>query len=163
AGVVGGGHGKSWLRSSLVVVQVSLSFLLLVGAGLLLQSLQRIRSADPGFSTQGVLETAVDLRGAGYEPQRAKNFQDELIERVQVLPGVQSAAFARTTPLGYGSFSSSPIAVDGYQPPPDEQPIVQYNEVGPDYFTTMGIPLVSGREFTRADDEKSVLVAIVNE
>jgi macrolide transport system ATP-binding/permease protein len=163
AGVVGGGHGKSWLRSSLVVVQVSLSFLLLVGAGLLLQSLQRIRSADPGFSTQGVLETAVDLRGAGYEPQRAKNFQDELIERVQVLPGVQSAAFARTTPLGYGSFSSSPIAVDGYQPPPDEQPAIQYNEVGPGYFATVGIPLLSGREFTRADNETAALVAVVND
>jgi macrolide transport system ATP-binding/permease protein len=163
AGVVGGGHGKSWLRSSLVVVQVSLSFLLLVGAGLLLQSLQRIRSADPGFSTQGVLETAVDLRGAGYEPQRAKNFQDELIERVQVLPGVESVAFARTTPLGYGSFSSSPITVDGYQPPPDEQPAVQYNEVGPGYFATVGIPLLSGREFTRADNETAAPVAVVNE
>jgi predicted permease len=67
------------------------------------------------------------------------------------------------TPLSYGSFSSTPIAVDGYQPPPEEQPIVQYNEVGPDYFATIGIPLVSGREFNRADDEKSVLVVIVNE
>ena len=95
--------------------------------------------------------------------QRAQNFQDELLDRVKALPGVESAAFARMTPLSYGSFSSTPIAVDGYQSPPDEQPIVQYNEVGPDYFVTMGIPLVSGREFTRADDEKSVLVAIVNE
>jgi predicted permease len=67
------------------------------------------------------------------------------------------------TPLSYGSFSSTPIAVDGYQPPPEEQPIVQYNEVGPDYFATMGIPLVSGREFNRADDEKAALIAIVNE
>jgi predicted permease len=67
------------------------------------------------------------------------------------------------TPLGYGSFSSTAIAVDGYQPPPEEQPTVQYNEVGPDYFETMGIPLVSGREFTRADDEKAALVAVVNE
>src|SRR5713226_8622086 len=67
------------------------------------------------------------------------------------------------TPLSYGSFSSSPIAVDGYQSRPEEQPTVQYNEVGPDYFTTMGIPLASGREFTRADDEKAALVAVVNE
>jgi predicted permease len=67
------------------------------------------------------------------------------------------------TPLSYGSFSSTPIAVDGYQPPPEEQPIVAYNEVGPDYFVTVGIPLLSGREFNRADDEKSALVAIVNE
>ena len=144
-------------------MQVSLSFVLLVGAGLLLQSLQRIRNSSPGFSTHEVLDTTVNLVQAGYDPQRAQNFQDELLDRVKALPGVESAAFARMTPLSYGSFSSTPIAVDGYQSPPDEQPIVQYNEVGPDYFVTMGIPLVSGREFNRADDEKSVLVAIVNE
>ena len=162
AGVVGS-RGRAWVRSGLVVVQVSLSFVLLVGAGLLLQSLQRIRTASPGFSTHEVLFTAVDLVSAGYDAQRAQNFQDELIDRVKALPGVESAAFARVTPLGYGSFSSTPIAVDGYQPPPEEQPTVQYNEVGPDYFATMGIPLVSGREFTRADDERAALVAVVNE
>ncbi|HLZ90828.1 MAG TPA: ABC transporter permease [Candidatus Acidoferrum sp.] len=163
SGVVGGGHAKSWLRSSLVLVQVSLSFLLLVGAGLLLQSLQRIRYSSPGFSTQNVLLTAVDLRSAGYDPRRAKNFDDDLIDRVQALPGVDSAAFAHATPLGYGAFSSSPVAVDGYQPPPDEQPSIQFNEVGPNYFATVGIPLLSGREFTRADNETAAPVAIVND
>src|SRR5579864_3231474 len=163
SGVVGGGHGKSWLRSGLVVLQVSLSFLLLVGAGLLMQSLQRIRNLNPGFSTQGVLSTAVDLRGAGYDAQRAKTFDDELLIRVQALPGVESVALARSTPLGYGGFSSAPIAVDGYQPPPDEQPAVQYNQVGPGYFATVGIPLLSGREFTRADNETALRVAIVND
>ncbi|HXN52629.1 MAG TPA: ABC transporter permease [Candidatus Acidoferrum sp.] len=163
SGVVGGGHGKSWIRSGLVVVQVSLSFLLLVGAGLLTQSLKRVRSASPGFSTQGVLFTAVDLRSAGYDPQRAKNFQDDLLERIQALLGVESAAFARGTPLSYGNFSSSPIAVDGYQPPPDEQPTVQYNEVGPGYFATVGIPLLSGREFTVADNEAAAPVTVVND
>ncbi len=161
-GVVGS-HGRAWVRSGLVVMQVSLSFVLLVGAGLLLQSLQRIRNSSPGFSTHGVLSTAVDVVSAGYDAQRTKNFQDELMERVKALPGVESAVFARATPLGYGSYSESPIAVDGYQPPPEEQPTVEYNEVGPDYFVTMGIPLVSGREFTRADDEKAELVAVVNE
>jgi predicted permease len=162
AGVVRGG-GRAWIRSSLVVVQVSLSFILLVGAGLLLQSLQKIRNTSPGFSTREVLDTAVNLTAAGYDAQRVQSFQDELLARVKALPGVESAAFARMTPLSYGSFSSTPIAIDGYQPPPEEQPIVQYNEVGPDYFATMGIPLVSGREFNRADDEKAALVAVVNE
>ena len=162
ASVVGGG-GRAWIRSGLVVVQVSLSFVLLVGAGLLLQSLQKIRTTSPGFSTHGVLFTAVDLKSAAYDAQRALNFQDELLERVKALPGVESATFARMAPLSYGSFSSSRIAVDGYQPPPEEEPTVEYNEVGPDYFATMGIPLVTGREFTRADDEKAALVAIVNE
>jgi len=103
------------------------------------------------------------LVSAGYDAQRAQTFQDELLNRVKALPGVESAAFARMTPLSYGSYSSTLIAVDGYQPPPEEQPTVEYNEVGPDYFTTMGIPLVSGREFNRADDEKAALVAVVNE
>src|SRR5580658_621748 len=162
AGVVGS-RGRGWVRSGLVVVQVSLSFILLVGAGLLLQSLQKIRTSSPGFSTHGVIYTSVDLVSAGYDAQRARSFQDELIERVKGLPGVESATFARVMPLGYGTFSSSPIAVDGYVAPPEEQPTVEYNEVGEEYLATMGIPLVAGREFTRADDERSALVAVVNE
>src|ERR1700687_4589318 len=162
AGVVGGG-GRAWVRSGLVVMQVSLSFVLLVGAGLLLQSLQKIRNTSPGFSTRNVLDPTVNLVPAGYDAPRAQSFQDELLQRVKTLPGVESAAFARMTPLSYGSFSSTVIAVDGYQPPPEEQPTVEYNEVGPEYFATMGIPLMSGREFTRADDEKATLVAVVNE
>jgi putative ABC transport system permease protein len=158
-----GARRTAWVRSSLIVVQVSLSFLLLVGAVLLMQSLQRIRTTSPGFSTARVVETGVPLVAAGYDAQRAKAFQDRLIDRVQSLPGVESAAFARVTPLGYGTYSSTPIAVDGYVPPPDEQPSVDYNQVGPDYFATMGIPLVSGREFTRADDENARPVAVVNE
>ena len=74
------------MRSGLVVMQVSLSFVLLVGAGLLMQSLQKIRSSSPGFSTHEVLETAVDLVSAGYDAQRAQNFQDELLDRVRHCP-----------------------------------------------------------------------------
>ena len=156
-------HGRSWVRSGLVIVQVCLCFVLLVGAGLLLQSLQRIRSDSPGFSTHGVVETAVSLTASGYDVQRAKSFHDDLLDHVRALPGVESAALARVTPLGYGTFSSAPIAVDGYVPPPNEQPSVEYNQVSPSYFATMGIPLVSGREFTRDDNETALPVAIVNE
>ncbi|MGC1417553.1 MAG: ABC transporter permease [Candidatus Acidiferrum sp.] len=162
AGVVGG-HGRSWARSALVVLQVSLSFVLLVGTALVMQSLQKIRTTNPGFTTDRVLNTAVDLVSAGYDVPRAKTFQDELLDRVVALPGVESAAFARVTPLGYGAYSSSPVAVDGYDVPPEEEPTVEYNEVGPAYFATMGIPLISGREFNRSDDESGVLVAVVNE
>jgi macrolide transport system ATP-binding/permease protein len=162
AGVVGG-RGRAWVRSGLVLVQVSLSFVLLVGVGLLMQSLMKVRTASPGFNTRGVLDTAIDLVSAGYTPARAQTFQDALLERVRALPGVQSAAFARMTPLSYVSSATAPIVVDGYQPPPEESPTVEYNEVGDNYFLTMGIPLVAGREFTRADDEKAALVAVVNE
>lgn len=162
AGVVGG-RGKSWARSGLVVVQVSVSFLLLVGGALLMQSLQKIRTASPGFSTHRVIATAIDLASAGYDEKRARNFQDELLERVLALPGVESAAFARVTPLGVIPYSESPIAVDEYQVSPEEQPTVTYNEVGPAYFATMGIPVITGREFTRTDDQSAGLVALVNE
>ena len=153
---------RAWMRSGLVVLQVCLSFVLLVAAVLLIQSLQRIRSADPGFSTTSVLTTHISLVAAGYDVQRAKSFQDELIDRLSALPGVKSAGFARETPLGYGSFSSTPIAVDGYQAQPEEQPAIEYNQVSPGYLATMGIPLISGREFTRTDDENGPRVAIVN-
>src|SRR5438270_529453 len=161
-GVVGG-RGRAWVRSGLVMVQVSLSFVLLVGTGLLMQSLLKIRNASPGFNTRGVLDTAIDLVSAGYTPARAQTFQDALLERVRSLPGVESAAFAKMTPLSYVSSATAPIVVDGYTPPPEESPTVDYNEVGEDYFVTMGIALVAGREFTRADDEKGALVAVVNE
>jgi macrolide transport system ATP-binding/permease protein len=153
---------KAWMRSGLVVIQVCLSFILLAGAVLLLESLQKIRSTSPGFSTTRVVETSVSLVAAGYDVPRAKILQDDLIDRVRATPGVESAAFARLTPLGYGTYSETPIAVDGYQPPLEEQPTVEYNQVGPAYFATLGIPLLSGRDFTRADDEKAPLVAIVN-
>ncbi|HXM78033.1 MAG TPA: ABC transporter permease [Thermoanaerobaculia bacterium] len=162
SGGVVGGSGKLRLRSSLVLLQVSLSFLLLVGAGLLIQSMNRIRTASPGFSTRS-LTTGVDLLSAGYDSLRAKLFQDQLIDRVRALPTVQSAALSRIRPFTYQTYSSSSIAVDGYQSAPDELPSVEYNEVGPDYFATLGIPLVSGREFTRADDGLAPLVAVVNQ
>ena len=158
-----GARRTAWVRSSLVIVQVSLSFLLLAGAALLMLSLQKIRTTNPGFTTSHVMETGVSLVAAGYDDVRSKTFQDQLIDRLQALPGVESAAFARVTPLGYGTFSSTPIAVDGYVPPPEEAPSVDYDQVGPGYFATMGIPLISGREFTRADDENAPLVAVVNE
>ena len=161
SGVVGA-RGKAWMRSGLVVFQVCLSFILLVGAALLLESLQKIRNTSPGFRTTSVVTTGVSLVAAGYDVPRAKLFQDELLDRIGALPGVQSAAFARVTPLDYRTYSSTPVAVDGYQPPPEEQPAIEYNQVSPGYFTTLGIPLLSGREFARTDDENAPLVAIVN-
>jgi macrolide transport system ATP-binding/permease protein len=161
SGVVGA-RGRAWMRSGLVVFQVCLSFILLVGAALLLESLEKIRTASPGFITTSVVTTGVSLTAAGYDVPQAKIFQDELIDRLRALPGVESAAFARVTPLDYSTYSSTPIAVDGYQAPLEEQPAIDYNQVSPNYFATLGIPLLSGREFTRTDDESAPLVAIVN-
>lgn len=158
-----GARGRAWMRSGLVIFQVCLSFILLVAAALLLQSLQRIRNTRPGFSTRNVVVTSVSLRAAGYDEQRAKIFQDELIDRLATLPGVESAAFSAVTPLGYSTFPSTPIAVEGYQPSLEEQPVVEYNQVSSGYLATLGIPVLSGREFARSDDENAPLVAIVNQ
>jgi predicted permease len=162
AGGVVGGRRRGLVRSALVLIQVALSFVLLVGAGLLLRSLRGIQNISPGFSTT-TLTTGVDFLVAGYDRPRSNNFQDALIDRLQALGGVQSVAVERTTPFGYRSYSSAPIAVDGYITAPDQQLIVNSNEVGPAYLATMGIPLISGREFTRADNETSQPVAIVND
>ena len=161
SGVVGG-KGRSRLRSALVLIQVSLSFVLLAGAGLLLQSSQRIQNASPGFSTD-VIVSGADLFSAGYNLERAKSFHTQLLDRVREIPGVESAALARLMPFSYGVFSEARLEFDGYQPAPDEQTSLSYMEAGEDYFKTLGIPLVAGREFQRADDESALPVAIINE
>ena len=163
SGGVVGGRRRALAQSSLVLVQVALSFILLIGSGLLLKSLRAVENTSPGFSTRDVINTWIDTKSAGYDKQRTFTFEEDLLDRLQAVPGVQSAAFSRMTPFSYGVYSSASIAVDGYVPAPDEQPVIEYNEIGPGYLTTMAIPLVSGREFTRADNETALPVAIVND
>lgn len=158
-----GGRGKAGVRSTLVLVQVSLSFVLLIAAGLLLKSVRAMGDADPGFSADRVLTTGVDMIAAGYDPPRIKSFEDRMLDRIQAMPGVESAVFARVAPISYKSYSAAPIVVERYETQPGEQPTVEYDEVGPAFLATMGIPLMSGREFTRADNETARLVAVVNE
>jgi macrolide transport system ATP-binding/permease protein len=160
-GVVAGSN-RSRLRSALVLVQVSLSFVLLAGTGLLLESLQRMQKSNPGFSTDVVVSGA-DLISAGYNLERAKAFNTQLLDRVQAMPGVESVALSRLTPFSYVNFSSAPLAIDGYQPAPDEQLNASYLEAGENYFKTLGIPMAAGREFQRTDDENAPPVAVINE
>jgi predicted permease len=162
SGSVAGGRGRAWIRSSLVAVQVALSFVLLVGAGILLKSLHAMRTSDPGFSTT-VITTGLDMVAAGYDPARIRNFQDQLIDRITALGGVESAAWTRVSPFSYGGYSSSPIMVDGFEVQPGEQPVVEYAEIGPAWLRTMGIPLLAGREFTRGDTADTAAVAVVNQ
>src|SRR5262245_15992095 len=161
AGVVAGGN-RSRLRSALVLVQVSISFVLLAGTGLLLQSLQRMQKTSPGFSTDVIVSRA-DLVSAGYTLERAKAFDTQLLDRVRETPGVESATLSRLIPFSYGTFSSAPLAIDGYQLAPNEQLNSSYLEVAEDYFKTLGIRIVAGREFQRTDDENAPPVAIINE
>jgi predicted permease len=145
------------------LVQVSLSFTLLTGIGLLVKSLQAMRETDPGFSTANALVSSVAMDSAGYDLARIRTFQDQLAERLNGLAGIESATWTRSVPFSYRLPASAPIAVDGFVFERGEQPTVEYNEVGPGYFATMGIPLLSGRDFTRADNETALPVAVVNE
>src|SRR5262245_18276746 len=161
-GGVVAGSSRSRLRSALVLVQVSLSFVLLAATGLLLQSLQRMQKTSPGFSTD-VIVSRTDLASTGYNLERAKAFETHLLDRVRELPGVESATLTRLIPFTYGTFSTASLAIDGYQLAPNEQLNSSYLEVGEDYFKTLGIPIVVGREFQRTEDENAPPVAVINE
>jgi len=161
-GGVVGGSSRSRLRSGLVLVQVSLSFVLLAGTGLLLKSVQRMQNTSPGFATD-VIVSGADLFSAGYNLERAKAFHVQLLDRAREIPGVESATLARLVPFSYGVFSDGQLQIDGYQSRPDEQLNVSYLEVAEDYFKTLGIPILAGREFQHTDDENALPVAIVNE
>lgn len=158
-GAIAGSRG--WMRGSLVLVQVCLSVLLLVGAGLMITSVRRLLTADPGFETTKVTTTAVNLFAAGYDTSRAHRFEDDLLQRLGRMPGVSSAALAGSLPFATRPYNNGPIMVDGYASSKDEQPTADYNSVTPGYFKTLGIPLLAGRDFASADADTSSPVAIV--
>lgn len=160
---VSGTRRKTWMRSLMVGAQVSASFILVVGGVLLFQSLRRLNVADPGFSPDNVLTTFVDLAAVGYNPARAKQFRDQLTDRLRTMPEIESAAWVKVKPISYASFFNAPITITTYQPGPDERPTAEYNVVSPDYFKTMGIPILSGREFTRNDTQASYPAVVVSQ
>jgi len=162
AGVVGG-RGKARVRFVLVMAQISLSFVLLVGAGLLLRSLHAMRSADVGFATHGVLLGGVDLVAAGYDGARIRSFQDQFTDRVKGIPGVEAVAWSTWVPFSYVSPAEAAIGVEGYEAAPGERPTAEYTEVGADYFRATGTALLAGRDFNVADNGTAVPVAVVNE
>ena len=157
-----GGH-RARLRSALVLLQVSSSVVLLVGAGLMITSLSRLLVASPGFETKNVVTTGLNLFAAGYDTARAHRFQDDLLARVSTLGGVSGTALSQSLPFAPRPYDNGPILVDGYQTARDEQPTGDYNQVTPGYFQTLQIPLVAGRDFTTADVDTSAHVAIVSQ
>jgi len=146
----------------LVVAQVALSMLLVAGAGLFARSLYNLKTLETGFSVGNLMTFHVDPALNGYDQERIKRFYDALLQDVRRIPGVQSASIAQVAALT-GSASSRTIQVQGYEPKPDENMNPWTNEIAPDYFKTMSMPLVLGREFDERDIKGAPLVAIVNE
>jgi putative ABC transport system permease protein len=163
-GVGKAGVGRHRLRAALVVAEISMSLVLLTGAGLLMKNFLTILKINPGINTDNVLTMGITLPTAKYENDaRRRAFYDELMRRARSLPGVESAALINNLPLGQ-SDSSSGFQVEGVpDPPPGQQFDGGYRVCTPDYFKTMGVTVVRGREFTEADTADSHRVIIVNE
>jgi putative ABC transport system permease protein len=155
-----GGFGKH--RVILVITETALASILLIGAGLSLKSLWRTESVDPGFNPTGELTFRI-AAPAQFKGEKIPLFYQQVLERVRVLPGVQSAVLARNLPMS-GSDPSMSIAIEGTPPPPSQVPIVtRFRAVGPDYFSGLQTSLLGGREFTEHDTAAAPKVAIVSE
>jgi macrolide transport system ATP-binding/permease protein len=155
--------GASRLRRILVAGQIALSLALLIGASLVVRSLQNARNLDPGFNPDNQVVVALDLGLQQYDEARGRQFIRSLRERLKTLPGIQSVGFADNLPL---SLSSSQMSVmpEGYTPPPDmNDPTIDCATADYGYFPAMGIPVLRGRGFAETDTADGLPVMIINE
>ncbi|HEU5131542.1 MAG TPA: ABC transporter permease, partial [Pyrinomonadaceae bacterium] len=163
-----GGRGSSGVRgrarSLLVVTEIALSLVVLVGAGLMIQSFLRLKRVNIGLNAQNVLTANVSLPRAKYkEGDQRVGFYKQLLERMRNLPGVEAASATATLPLGGSGWGRS-LTVEGFPVlSVGQAPSIQHTVVTPDYFRTMGIPLLSGRDFNDADAKDSPNVTIIDE
>jgi len=156
------GVKKARLASSLVVAQISLSLLLLVCAGLFIRSFLSAQLINPGFNSHNVLIATYDLFTAGYSEASGTEFDRQLAAKLEAQPGIQSVALTNRVPLGFGGGSTS-VKPEGYVSQSDESMETEDAIITPNYFRTLQIPIVEGRDFTLQDSAKSQRVAIVNE
>jgi predicted permease len=156
---IGTGHRR--LRSTLVVVEVALSLMLLVGAGLLIQTFMQLRSLDPGFRSENVLMVTTNLPRNKYgELPKRTAFYQQVLERIKALPGVTASACTTAVPLTWKGGTNS-FSVDGPVQMPGQSAL--HRQISADYFQTLGIPLRQGRYFNEHDKPESLPVAIINE
>jgi predicted permease len=160
-GSIAGGTAVA-LRKTLVAAQVMLSLLLLIGAGLFVRSLKNLKSVDPGFHTSNLIEFSVDPTRNAYKPERSLDFYRQLRENLDAIPGVESSAFC-VIPVLAGNEWDNSMEVEGYQHKPTETPDPHMQFATPDFFKTMQIPLLNGRDFRMTDARGAPKVAIVNE
>ncbi len=155
--------GRMRLRSALVVGQVAVSMVLLICTGLFLRSLTNASAIEPGFDLRRGLVAVIDTSVADYSDEETRSFYGELRSRIEALPGVDSAALARSLPLGPG-ITTTPAIPESALSDPDAQGVqADETSIGEGYFATMGIPMLMGRDFHSSDTPDSLLVAIVNE
>ncbi|MFY9570621.1 MAG: ABC transporter permease [Blastocatellia bacterium] len=156
------GARRNRLRGALVIVEVAVAVVLLVGAGLLIQSLRRLQQVSPGFNPHNVLTFSIGLPEVKYKPEQQVTFYRELKSRLESLPGVRSASGVMPLPLS-GDRMRVTFETEGRPISRAELPATEIRTVGLDYFKTVGIPLIKGRDFTERDNRKAPPVIIVNE
>ena len=149
-------------RGALVLLQIALSLPLLIGAGLFLHSLRNLKSIAPGFDEGHVVLASLNPSLNNYPQERTRALYEEFLTRVRALPGVRSAALATGVVLS-GGWDAINVNVEGYQPREDEDMSPYSNIVSPDYFATMRMPIVAGRDFNERDNPKSGNVGIINQ
>jgi predicted permease len=161
-GALGDRSHSAVARRILIGGQVALSVVLLVAGGLFVKAFWQAQKADLGFNPDHMLLVFVDPSLQGYKDERATHLNQQILERVSTLPGVTSATLAGNVPfLSGGSWD---LSIDGYTSAGGEKFVdTNTNQIGPNYFATMQIPLLSGREFTARDTEKAPQVAVINE
>jgi putative ABC transport system permease protein len=162
AGQPSGARSAARFRTSLVTAQIALSTALLMSAGLFVKSLSNVSRVDLGIKVDNVIVFGVSPGLNGYTPERSKAFYERLEEELGSVPGATGVAMARIALLA-GNNSGTNVSVEGFTSGPDTDTDSNYNEIGPGYFQTLGVPLLAGREFTPADSEAAPKVAIVNE
>ena len=153
--------GRQGVRTALVALQVGGSLAILIAAGLFVRSLIGAEHADLGFNPHNVLNVTFDPHQIGYTEEQGKNFYRSLLDRVGALPQVEAASVAMAVPLGEFSLEAE-VEVPGFVPPKNDRPAA-YNVISRDFFRVNQIPLLGGRDFSKADTERSATVAIVNE
>jgi predicted permease len=160
---VSGGLGRNRLLSSLVVSEIALALTLLIGAGLMIRSLQRLQAIDPGFNSERLLSLQVSLPAQAYKQDQIGAFAQQLRERLQSLPGVQAVAVASDLPMS-GTTSAGPVELEGQPATPAGGETRMYrHRVTPGFFSTLGIPLIKGRDFTDGDHAQAPGVVIISE
>ncbi len=156
------GWRRNRLRSLLVVSEIALSLMLLVGAGLLVQSFWRLRAVDPGFDPKNVITATASLSGRYEEEEQQAAFFQATVNRIAALPGVEAAGAIFPLPLN-GSILSGDFAMIGQTTATGEKPSANFRTVTPDYMRAMGIPLRKGRALTERDDASAPKVLLINE
>jgi predicted permease len=159
-GVIEG--SKFGLGKALVVLQVALSLVLIVGAGLMLKTFFKLETLDSGFEREHILLASVDLRNGHYPVERRSAAYREMLDHLRALPGVRSASDSEMTPIS-GSLWNQYVQIEGYAPKGRLDNVVDLNEVSEGFFETLGTSLVAGRDFEAKDTQQSPAVAIINQ